>query len=117
MQTISQAAADVIRVITSTFRAGNGRVVGIEADDGEKCFIVHSDQIFALEAALKAETVGFIVANGNQDKFRRWDAEGPAWTEIKKKAVLFVRREDAEAVFAEDEDAWAILPVTAADLA
>jgi hypothetical protein len=116
MQTISQAAADVIRVMTSTFKARNGRDVGIEADDGEKCYIVHSDQIFALERALKAETVGFIVANGNQDKFRCWLPEGPAWTEDKAKAVLFVRRADAEAVFAEDEDAWAILPVTASDL-
>lgn len=117
MQTISQAAADVIRVMTSTFRARNGRDVGIEAEDGEKCFIVHSDQMFALEAALKAETVGFIVADGNHDRFRCWQAEGSAWTEDKKKAVVFARRQDAEAVHAEDEDAWAILPVTAAELA
>lgn len=60
--------------------------------------------------------IGFIVANANHNKFRTWEAEGPAWTDKKKDAVVFLRRSDAEKVFAEDEDAWAILPVTAADL-
>lgn len=63
------------------------------------------------------DPVGFIVANSNHNKFRTWQAEGPAWTETKKDAVVFLRRADAEKVFAEDLDAWAILPVTATELA
>lgn len=47
-----EAAEAVIKRMTSTFKARSGRDVGIEADDGEKCWIVHSDEITALEAAL-----------------------------------------------------------------
>jgi hypothetical protein len=60
--------------------------------------------------------VGFIAANGNGDEFRAWDAMGPTWVSEKKKAVVFLRHEDCESVFAEDEDTWKILPVTADDL-
>lgn len=38
----------------STYRTRNGRDVGIEADDGEKCFIIHSDYIDALRDAARA---------------------------------------------------------------
>jgi hypothetical protein len=41
--------------MASTYRARNGREIGIQADDGEKCYIVHSDLIFALETALKSD--------------------------------------------------------------
>ena len=46
------AARDLLASMSSTYRARNGRKMGIEADDGEKCWIVHSDQITGLEAAL-----------------------------------------------------------------
>lgn len=116
MPTLTEAAQDVLRVMTSTYRAHNGREMGIEADDGEKCYIVHSDQIFALERALMEIPVGFIIANGRQDMFRAWVPEGPTWTTDKRKALMFVRREDADAVAAEDPDGWFILPVNAHDL-
>lgn len=60
--------------------------------------------------------VGYIAANGNKDRFRAWEPLGPTWTTEKKKAVVFLRREDAEAVFGEDEDTWCILPVSQSDL-
>lgn len=52
-----KAAQGVIDRKFSTYRTRNGREVSIEADDGEKCWIVHSDDMFELEAALaKAKT-------------------------------------------------------------
>ena len=49
---LRDAAKELLAGMSSTFRARNGRDVGIEADDGEKCWIVHSDLITGLEAAL-----------------------------------------------------------------
>lgn len=49
---VIEAARALVAGKTSTFKARNGRDVGIEADDGEKCYIVHSDLICALEGAL-----------------------------------------------------------------
>lgn len=49
-----EAATGLLERMSSTFKARNGRNVGIEADDGEKCWIVHSDDITALEGALAA---------------------------------------------------------------
>ena len=46
------AAEDLLAGAASTYTARNGREVGIEADDGEKCYIVHSDLITGLRAAL-----------------------------------------------------------------
>ena len=48
------AVDDVLETASGSYRAGNGRQMGIQADDGEKCWIVHSDQIEALRAALAA---------------------------------------------------------------
>ncbi|UXO93966.1 hypothetical protein Pan3_44 [Pseudanabaena phage Pan3] len=47
-----EAARELLAAKASTYKARNGRDVGIEADDGEMCWIVHSDQIFRLEMAL-----------------------------------------------------------------
>lgn len=60
--------------------------------------------------------VGYVAANANGDQFRSWEPAGPAWTPDKKKAVIFLRRRDAEAVFGEDEDTWKIMPVAQSDL-
>jgi len=55
---------------------------------------------------------GFIIANGNRDKFRCVGEFGnPDWTDERDKALRFARRQDAEEYCREDEDAWAILPV------
>lgn len=49
---IIEAARAVIEGKTSTFKAGNRRDVGIEMEDGEKGYIVHSDLIAHLEGAV-----------------------------------------------------------------
>jgi hypothetical protein len=46
------AAKSVLGNMFSTWRASNGRDVGVQANDGEKCWIVHSDDIEALRCAL-----------------------------------------------------------------
>ena len=52
LETVEAAAKEIIARMSSTYKARNGREVGIEADDGEKCWIVHSDDIEALSRAL-----------------------------------------------------------------
>lgn len=47
-----EAARDLILGMTSTFRARNGRDVGVQGDDGEKVWLVHSDLITSLETAI-----------------------------------------------------------------
>ena len=49
---LREAAQAVIDGKFSTYKARNGRDVGIQGDDGEKVWLVHSDEIFALETAL-----------------------------------------------------------------
>lgn len=39
-----------------TYRARNGKMCSIEADDGEACEIVHSDALFQMRAALATLT-------------------------------------------------------------
>ncbi len=55
---------------------------------------------------------GFVVLNGDRSKYRCWD-HGPAWTDDKEKALWFSRREDADALCGDDEDAWYIIEVSA----
>jgi hypothetical protein len=52
---IHLAAKELIDAKTSTFRARNGRDVGIEDEHGEKCWIVPFDKMDALIAALEAD--------------------------------------------------------------
>lgn len=49
---LREAAQAVIDMRASTFKARNGRSVGIQGDDGEKVWLVHSDYMFTLEQAL-----------------------------------------------------------------
>lgn len=52
---VREAAQGVIDNKFSTYKARNGREVGIQGDDGEKVWLVHSDYIHALEAALQTQ--------------------------------------------------------------
>jgi len=49
-----EAANGLLARMSGTYKARNGREMGIEADDGEKCWIVHSDDIEALRRAASA---------------------------------------------------------------
>ncbi len=48
-----EAAQTIIAQMSGTYKARNGREMGVEAEDGEKCWIVHSDDILTLEIAIK----------------------------------------------------------------
>ena len=54
LERVRAAAQGVIDRKFSTYKARNGREVSIQGDDGEKCWIVHSDDIHELEAAIAA---------------------------------------------------------------
>ena len=54
---LREAAQDLLNQKFGTFGKGK-RQRGIQGNDGEKCWIVHSDQILALEGALTSTTSG-----------------------------------------------------------
>lgn len=66
---------------------------------------------FAPKAALEAEAAaGYVIANGAGDRWRALNGFGmPTWTAELSEAFRCARREDAEAMAREDEDAWRIL--------
>lgn len=47
-----EAANDLVERASDTYRKRNGHIGSVEADDGEKCWIVHSDDLEGLRAAL-----------------------------------------------------------------
>ena len=47
------AARRIIEDKTDTYKARNGKVMGIQDDSGEKCYIVGHESIGELEEALK----------------------------------------------------------------
>lgn len=49
---LEEAAQELLDTMSGTYKARNGREMGIQGDDGEKCWIVHSDQIEGLRRAL-----------------------------------------------------------------
>lgn len=57
------------------------------------------------------ETRGWVVANGNGDKWRIMTMMGPDWVDDVDKALWFARRQDAEAFAEGDEDAWLVQAV------
>lgn len=58
---------------------------------------------------------GWIVGNGSDTRWRSWDQGCSIWVDAPEKATRYARREDAEIVHAEDEDAWCIKPYPASD--
>jgi len=58
---------------------------------------------------------GWIVGNGDGTRWRSWEQGNPVWTDDREKATRYARRVDAEAVHAEDEDAWFVRPFIPAD--
>lgn len=64
----------------------------------------------AVEPGRKADIGGWIVGNGAGTAWRVWRDGFPEWTEQRDVATRYARREDAEAVHREDEDAWIVIP-------
>lgn len=54
--------------------------------------------------------LGFIILNAEETEFMKWGDSGPEWTTNRDDALRFARREDAELVSAESEEAWKIKP-------
>ena len=100
---IHLAAKDVIDAKFSTYRARNGRDVGVEDEGGEKCWIVPSDLMSILEGALEAEPSARLVSGwlvewpGTLDQPVRWWHPERGWTIDASRAIRFARKEDAEA--------------------
>jgi hypothetical protein len=65
---------------------------------------------YYLAALPASEPTGWIVANGDGTKWGCWKNGLPDWTYNRDEATRYARREDAEAVHSEDEDAWSIKP-------
>lgn len=71
----------------------------------------------ANEPAKAGEDSGWIVTNGKNEgeQFRTWESGMPEWAADRDRATRYARREDAEAVHREDEDAWHIVPYALAN--
>lgn len=91
-----------------------GGVITVEDDTDQ----VAADAIAEMDAWLRearpalgieAGAHGWIVGSGDGRQWRTWADGSPAWTDNPKLATRFARREDAEAVHAEDEDAWTVV--------
>ena len=97
---------------TWMFRNGVRTKVGDDLDAAKAAAQADYERriLFALaEPAGEVEPVdGWIVGNGDGTKWRTWVDGMPGWTDDRSAAIRFARREDAEAVHAEDEDAWKV---------
>lgn len=77
---------------------------------------VWADHVIAgLQSANEGAGVGWIVANGRGDLWRTWKDGWSSWTAVREHATRYARREDAEAVHREDEEAWLVQPYAAPD--
>jgi len=65
----------------------------------------------AARPAQAGEVAGFVIGDGQGKRWRCWGESGPEWTTDRDAALRFSRREDAEAVARNDEDAWQIQSV------
>jgi len=62
---------------------------------------------------VEAAPLGWIVGSGDGKRWRTWSDGMSDWTADREQATRYARREDAEAVHREDEDAWTIVPYAA----
>lgn len=67
-------------------------------------------QAMALSRAPAREEGGWIIASADGKRFRMWETGWPRWTEDRSAATRYARRQDAEEVHSEDEDAWRVMP-------
>jgi hypothetical protein len=66
-----------------------------------------------VDAAGPAPAYAWIIGRGDGKRWRTWASGSPEWTDAREEATRFARREDAEAVHREDEDAWIVIPYKA----
>lgn len=97
------------------FSLEDDRAEGPDGPEGSVHWITRLDasEMVALRDFLTAstDTGGWIVGNADDTQWRTWDDFGcSTWTDDRDKATRYHRREDAELVHREDEDAWRITP-------
>jgi hypothetical protein len=96
---IVAAAQELIARLQSDFKARNGKMMGIQADDGEKCFIIHSDYTYALECALTSSVDSSLIAvpreatEGMKDAY--YEAQRGRFVELKPDEIWRVMYEAA----------------------
>jgi len=71
------------------------------------------EQYRAAAIASPADLRGWVVKSGDGRRFRTWRDGFSAWTDDCECATRYARRQDAEAVHKEDEDAWFVVPFPA----
>jgi hypothetical protein len=91
-----EACRCVIEQRASTYRARNGREVGIQGDDGEKVWLVHSEPMFELESAY-----------GAMEQKRRVPAEPPS--------INASKLQDIRDAFRAFENALILTPAASSD--
>jgi hypothetical protein len=64
--------------------------------------------------AVQPDAAGWVVENGGGTRWRTWENGWSAWTDNVDDATRYARREDAEAVHRDDEDAWRVVPYVGA---
>ncbi|HHA2772073.1 TPA: hypothetical protein ACOEQZ_001258 [Stenotrophomonas maltophilia] len=102
-------ADDLSRMLRDHVEKGDPR------DVANFCMMLHQrGEAIAARQPVGQEPVcngGFVISNGSGEKYMAWGQVGPEWTADRSAALWLVRRADAEALAAENEDAWSILPV------
>lgn len=63
--------------------------------------------------AIPSRGEGWIVGDSTGSLWRTWGSGYPEWTVNRDDATRFSRREDAEAVHRDDEEAWLVTPFAA----
>nr|WP_180167730.1 hypothetical protein [Stenotrophomonas sp. SbOxS2]NYU00955.1 hypothetical protein [Stenotrophomonas sp. SbOxS2] len=87
------------------------RITGVDIGEHSSANCPWQNAIDAAEEYTPAQ--GWVVADGQGTRWRKWGDFGPEWTADMDAALQFARRTDAEAFAKEDEDAWLIQPVGA----
>lgn len=75
---------------------------------------IQDDHTLTLVIDHWADASGWVVTNGDGNRFRCWEEGSPSWTPKVDKAVRYARREDAEAVHYDDDGAWRVIPYSEA---
>lgn len=95
---LTNAIGDIAAALTM---GGNSKLIN-------KWTAPYVEAVNRVDAFRPAPANGYIVTNGNGTKWRTWKSGMPEWTSDRTAATRYARRADAEAVHANDEDAWGI---------
>lgn len=87
------------------------RVIGTLIEDQHQFSDGEQRRMFAALDAIEQATQAkpWVITDASGERFRAWDSLGPVWVDRPEDAVKFFDRPSAEAVFAEDEDAWRVI--------